>query len=107
MRMWMIDPKFLCRKHLLGEHLELHMLYGAIKKGKNLDGYIKNGLIEIHNLGTRHSILVNEMKRRGYKHKSSIIFDFALLYGGKVDMNKSIYDLKERCVDCRKLIEGE
>lgn len=24
MRMWMIDPKLLCRKHLLGEHNEIH-----------------------------------------------------------------------------------
>lgn len=30
MRMWMVDPKIMCRKHLLGEHLELHMLAGCI-----------------------------------------------------------------------------
>ena len=23
MRMWMVNPKIMCRKHLLGEHVEL------------------------------------------------------------------------------------
>ena len=36
MRMWMIDPKLLCRKHLLGEHLEIHMFVGTINKGINV-----------------------------------------------------------------------
>jgi len=28
MRMWMLNPKALCRKHLMGEHVEIHMLVG-------------------------------------------------------------------------------
>jgi len=24
MRMWMVEPKLLCKKHLLGEHNEIH-----------------------------------------------------------------------------------
>ena len=47
MRMWMIDPKMLCKKHLLGEHVELHMFVGTINKNKKLDGYKKNGLVEV------------------------------------------------------------
>ena len=54
MRMWMIDPTMLCMKHLLGEHVELHMFVGTINKNKKLDGYRKNGLVEIHNIQSRH-----------------------------------------------------
>ena len=25
MRMWMVNPKMMCNKHLLGEHVELHL----------------------------------------------------------------------------------
>ena len=40
MRMWMLPPKGLCRKHLLGEHVELHMLLGSMRRGKNIDGFL-------------------------------------------------------------------
>ena len=40
MRMWMVNPEILCRKHLLGEHVELHMLVGWIIKGKSIQGYL-------------------------------------------------------------------
>ena len=32
MRMWMIDPTLLCRKHLLGEHGELHKFIPSFRK---------------------------------------------------------------------------
>ena len=36
MRMWLVPPSHMCRKHLLGEHVELHMLLGTLKKGKSI-----------------------------------------------------------------------
>lgn len=41
MRMWKVNPKNMCRQHLLGEHVECHMFVGAILKGISLSGYIK------------------------------------------------------------------
>jgi hypothetical protein len=70
MRMWMIDPKYMCRKHLLGEHVEIHMIIGAIKKNKNLQGFFDKKLIEINSIITRHDELVFEMIKRGYNHNS-------------------------------------
>ena len=58
----MVDPKILCRRHLLGEHVELHMFVGSINKKISLDGYAKNSLVEVHNIKSRHSQLVKEMK---------------------------------------------
>ena len=53
MRMWMVDPSLLCRKHLLGEHLECHMFVGTINKNISIKGYIKNGLCEPDKLEIR------------------------------------------------------
>ena len=62
----MVDPRLLCRKHLLGEHVELHMLAGSLRRGISLQGFFENKLIEIHNVARRHEQLVREMKRRGF-----------------------------------------
>lgn len=101
MRMWMVDPKMLCRQHLLGEHRELHMLVGTILKNVSLQGYLENGLVEPQRIEERHEQLVKEMKRRGYNHNSELR-EFE--YKGKkgvVDINKSILDLHSRCAECK------
>lgn len=46
MRMWNVDPNLLCRKHLLGEHREMHMLANAICKKRSIAGYLAKGLVE-------------------------------------------------------------
>ena len=84
MRMWMIDPKMLCKKHLLGEHVELHMFVGTINKNKKLDGYKKNGLVEVHNIKLRHRELAAEMIARGMNHQSPLV-DFKEFTFGVVD----------------------
>lgn len=65
MRMWMVNPEMLCRKHLLGEHLECHMFVGTILAGKSLKGYVDNGLVEVDSLVQRHNDLAVEMSKRG------------------------------------------
>lgn len=40
MRMWMIDPAFLCRKHLLGAHGEIHKHRHTFEKKYSIDGRI-------------------------------------------------------------------
>lgn len=75
MRIWDIDPKLLCRKHLLGEHRELHAIWNILKHGKK--GYInhpetKRWVGKLPALRTRHELLVEEMTRRGYVHETSL-----------------------------------
>lgn len=72
MRMWMIDPKIMCRQHLLGEHVEIHMFIATMRRGKSVKGYLQKGLLEVHNLYARHEELVEEMNRRGYNHNSKV-----------------------------------
>lgn len=102
MRMWMVDPKLLCRRHLLGEHVELHMFVGTIDMGNSLKGYVDNGLVEVHNIRSRHAQLVEEMIRRGYNHNSPLQ-DFDPWEEGRVDVEANHKDLLSRCEECRRL----
>jgi len=107
MRMWMIDPELLCDKHLLGEHVECHMLVGSTNKGKNLDGFIYSGLVEIHHLKDRHKRLAVELNNRGFNHNSELPeINFPIdLFGGLVDIEKNIEELALRCCRCKSKID--
>lgn len=75
MRVWDVDPACLCRKHLLGEHRELHGLWNILVHGKT--GYSRHPETrrwegKLAALFQRHEALVGEMKRRGYSHSSPL-----------------------------------
>ena len=88
MRMCGVDPKKLCRKHLLGEHVEMHMFAGAINKGNSIDGYIARGLVNPELIQSRHDQLDEEIKKRGYDHKSTLLFDCSELPCLPVDVDR-------------------
>ena len=77
MRVWDIDPKFLCRKHLLAEHRELHGLWNILTKHKGKGGYSRHPetlrwVGKNRALYKRHKLLVKEFIKRGYKHKTPL-----------------------------------
>lgn len=73
MRMWMVNPAILCTKHLGGEHLEIHMFLGTLRKKMKVSGYIKNNLLEPLSLHQRHDVLASELVRRKFmKEKKHI-----------------------------------
>lgn len=103
----MVNPKFLCRKHLLGEHNELHKHRHIFIKQRKIDGYIKNNCIEPSSMKIRHDALVEEMIKRGYKHQSpyeqpdiSYLPEAYRVF--KVDPMASLVDLLGRCEECKK-----
>lgn len=102
MRMWMVNPKYMCNKHLLGEHVEIHMLIGSLLKNKSIKGFLDRGLLEPQNASTRHAELVQEMEARGMKHKSNLpeLDHLDTNNYGNVDKLKSITELTSRCEDC-------
>lgn len=100
MRMWNVNPELMCNKHLLGEHLELHMFVGSIKKGRSIQGYLDNGLIEPQNIEERHKVLVIEMLMRGMKHNSPLVYKNKLGIVGEIDPKYSMKDLFSRCPNC-------
>lgn len=83
MRVWDIHPKYLCRKHLLGEHRELHGLWNILTKHKGTGGYSRHPetlrwVGKQKALYLRHKTLVDEMKRRGYAHHSPLDKKYAV-----------------------------
>lgn len=74
-RIWRLPVSILDRQHLLGEHVELHVIVNAILRGKGAwfnhpqTNRFKNHLWM---LVDRHEEQVEEMKRRGYKHNSPL-----------------------------------
>lgn len=104
MRMWNVDPRAMCRQHLLGEHLEMHMFVGARRKKKSLQGYASAGLVDLRLLRQRHNELVHEMECRGYQHESPLPQRGSEPQAiGWVDSAGNFEQLRVRCASCRRL----
>ena len=103
MRMWKVDPKLMCNRHLFGEHLDMHMFVGMIKSGREIKEFIDDGSIETGNIEFRHKELVKEIKARGFEHETSLSCNFDP--SGKIDPIKNIEELKSICSDCRRIME--
>jgi len=106
MRMWLVPTELMCRKHLLGEHLEMHMFVGCIDKKISMQGYLDNGLVVLELLKERHDELVKEMSDRGYLHFSPL--EQPDMKGGRVDVVENLKELRRRCVYCdeRRIAEA-
>jgi len=70
-RMFNNDPKTMCRKHLLGEHGEIHKFRHNFIKKHNMNKRIQLGQIKPSQMKQRHDLLSKEMLSRGYNHNSS------------------------------------
>ena len=98
----------MCRKHLLGEHVECHMFAGALRKKRSISGYIERGLLAPKMLVQRHNELVVEMRRRGYTH-NSVLEEVDISYlpdwqqNAGVNLVQSILDLLTRCSVCNEI----
>lgn len=82
MRIWDVDPRCLCRQHLLGEHRELHGLWNILtqdRAGYRSHPETRRWEGRLAALYRRHEALVREMRRRGYRHASPL--DAALATG--------------------------
>ena len=105
-RMWMIDPRLLCRQHLLGEHGEIHKHRHNFVKRHSMRGRI--GQIEPLRMKQRHDELASEMLRRGMDHRSpydqpflSYLSDEERL--SRVNIKESKRVLRKRCKECERI----
>jgi hypothetical protein len=105
MRMWNVPPRFMCDRHLNGEHRELHMM--AVTLSKRLvpeqNEYFRNGLIDSSRIQSRHDELVAEMTRRGFAHWTPLKYEDTY-QDGYVDEYVSMLSLFDRCDSCRARI---
>lgn len=105
MRMWMVPPSEMCRQHLLGEPLEIHMAVGAIRAGRSIKGHLDKGQLQPSSFWRRHDALAKEMLNRGYQHKSPLPKILALTTDeahALVNVNKSRRELVKRCAACQE-----
>ena len=116
MRMWMVAPVTMCRQHLYGEHVELHMFLGTLRKLKSVQGYIDNNLLEIKSMQRRHAALVYEMMRRmilagrqsGHSSRltnkmiEEVEPHYSHIIDFEIDRQSSAADLFGRCAECSK-----
>jgi hypothetical protein len=77
MRIWDIPPKFICRKHLLAEHRELHGLWNILTIHNGQGGYSRHPetlrwVGKTLALYQRHELLVSEFIHRGYQHHTPL-----------------------------------
>lgn len=98
MRIWDIHPKYLCRKHLLAEHRELHGLWNILVKHKCRGGYschpeTLRWVGKQKALYQRHEKLVKELLGRGYLHRSPLDKKYAT---GSEKQKTFISTLKEQ-----------
>lgn len=112
MRMWGADPEHMCRQHLLGEHLEMHMFAATINNKGKIKGYVDNNLVDVKEIKSRHDAIAAEMSRRGYKHNTPMEKNPDIEYlpvemrNKKLDKEKSAKDLYERCEECREKLSN-
>lgn len=114
MRIWDVPVQVLCRKHLLGEHRELHAIWtylttnkgGSYRKHPETLRWIGKKLA----LYIRHEQQVIEMAQRGYNHQSMLELDDSILSTQmRQDQfllnDKEQYNLlSEKCQDCKNTI---
>jgi len=109
MRIWDINPKYLCRKHLLAEHRELHGLWNILTKHKGKGGYSRHPetlrwVGKQKALYLRHEALVKEFSHRGYKHhtlldkRQAIGLEVQFIFINNIKEQKII--LKNKSCDC-------
>src|SRR3989339_1462514 len=99
MRIWDIESKHLCRKHLLAEHRELHGIWNILTKHKCRGGYSRHPetlrwVGRQKALYRRHEALVKEFLRRGYRHLSPLNKRFAVGAGTQVLLLETIIKQK-------------
>lgn len=99
MRVWDIHPKYLCRKHLLAEHRELHGLWNILTYHKGRGGYSHHPetlrwVGKQKALYLRHELLVKDFTKRGYKHRTPLDKKLAKGSGVQKDFINTIAEQK-------------
>lgn len=110
MRMWNIEPRLLCEKHLIQEHSDMHEIVFRFQLGLEVVGFVRDGSIDPTGVYVRHLNLEAEMTRRGATKFSPISFvqwrALSQWYGSQlIDVGQSLTELKNLCEACRANIK--
>lgn len=109
MRMWMIDPKLLCQRHLFREHCEIHRLVAILRNGFSIRGFLYKRVIDPSRIYHRHNEIEAEIIQRGGTPNSPLseaeCCAFSRWHGSvRIDIGRSLSDLSSCCNECQKRI---
>jgi len=108
MRTWMVNPKLMCKKHIVGEHGEIHKHRHNFEKGHSITGRIYPVVqIEPKAMKARHDELAKYLNHKSPYEQPDISYLPDDEQNAKVDIEVSLKELCRRCPDCRKKIMGD
>lgn len=108
MRMWMLNPRILCTKHLTIEHDDIHRLINLLITDSRIEDYDFIDNIQFKGVIKRHDAIVCELLRRNIFHTTPLekndinienIPDHMKSY--VVDSKLSLKDLLIECNRCK------
>jgi len=105
MRMWMVEPRLMCDKHLVKEHGDIHTIVWHIRARHAL-----TGKVEPISIRSRHTQLEEEMSLRKPNTKATPLKRFTLVRKYKmliVSASASLVELASSCKDCESKVLGE
>jgi hypothetical protein len=107
MRMWMLNPTIMCLDHRLGEHYEIHMFVGHMRRERSIEGYVRNNCIQPRALKWRHDQIAQSLPAAPLHHSPlSVNVKELIAYlpfehqRAKVNVEQAFEDLINRCPKC-------
>lgn len=107
MRMWMIPPEFMCKKHIVGEHGEIHKFKKSFEKQFKIDNRMFP-IIQIlpAEMKTRHDELAKYLNHKSEYKLPNLNYLPEKYLNAEIDIEYNIKDLSDRCPECRKLLKN-
>lgn len=104
MRMWMLNPEYMCVKHIVGEHGEIHKHRHNFAKKHNMGKRLSERQIFPAYMKARHDELAKYINHKSEYEQPDISYlgDDGEIYPDFIDYSRNMYDLCDRCPDCRK-----
>jgi len=106
MKMLGVNPIYLCDKHLLAEHAEIHVFARTIRQKISVKQYTDSGCLDTTKIKSRHDDLAKELERRKIPHRTPLTYVDEIMQGS-VNSAKNTAELMETCDDCYLLIRKQ
>lgn len=105
--MWGIHPDYMCKKHIIGEHGEIHKHRHNFVKGHSILGRMYPVVqIDPKNMERRHDQLARYLNHKSpYKQPDLSHYSEDLL-SFEIDIEQSRKDLMDRCPKCKELLKN-
>jgi len=103
MRMWMVNPLWMCTQHRSGEHSEIHKFRPSFLKGISIKNRVKWQQIEPTAMQTRHDELATHMNHKSpYEQPEKHTNYTEEEWNSKVNKDAALMLLLTKCPKCRK-----